>query len=249
MAFWGRDRWLKEGLRGYKTCPVLPWDEKKVEAAGYRLAVGDEYFVNGDGTSKVNRLRKGDSFVIQPGQFAFILTYEKVYISNSSIGFISIRASLKFRGLVNVSGFQVNPGFSGNLVFAVFNAGPKHINIRKGDEIFSLWIADLDAPVGGNFKEKGNIPNNLDSIPSDVINGIAGEALTAYQLTERIAELREELRSLKTLAYSALYAIGIIVTLAGGYYANRLFEDGSAGAERRDDERIQSETSNEVVDR
>lgn len=231
MAFWGRDRWLREGSRGYGKCPVLPWNEDKVEAAGYRLAVGREYFVNGDGTSTVKTLNKGQSFVIEPGQFAFILTDERVYISKSSIGFISIRASQKFLGLVNVSGFQVNPGFSGNLIFAVFNAGPKHINIRKGDEIFSLWIGDLDAPLDDTFEEKGKIPNNLDHIPSEVVNGIAGEALTAYQLTERISELRDELGKVKTYALNAAYALGIVATLVGGYYGSKLLNDKTSQAE------------------
>ena len=232
MAFWGRDRWLNEGKRGYKKCPVLPWDAGKIEAAGYRLSVGKEYFVNGDGTSTVKELTKGKSFVIEPGQFAFILTDEVVYISNEAIGFISIRASLKFLGLVNVSGFQVNPGFSGNLIFAVFNAGPKHISIRRGDEIFSLWIADLDAPLAEDFEEKGKIPNNLDKIPSDIVNGIAGEALTAYQLTERLSDLQGELNKVKTYALNAMYALGLIATVVGGYYGTRLINDGLEAAKK-----------------
>ena len=197
MAFWGRRKWLEEGAKSEGNRPVSPWEEEKVEAAGYRLSIGSEYFVNGDGTSTVNQLDDAQAFVIGPGQFAFILTKEKVRISKSAIGFISIRASIKFLGLVNVSGFQVNPGFHGNLVFAVFNAGPRHVNLRSGDEIFSLWIADLDAPVEEGHEESGKIPNNLEKIPTDVINGIAGEALTAYQLSEQISELKQQLSTLK----------------------------------------------------
>lgn len=189
MAFWGRDRWLAQGHTA--TPPVFPWDESKIEAAGYRLSVGHEYFINGDSSSTVKRLDLEQAFVIEPGQFAFILTKEKVNISGSMIGFISIRASIKFRGLVNVSGFQVNPGFTGNLIFAVFNAGPRHITLRESDEIFSLWIADLDAEVGEISEDEGNIPNKLDKIPSDTINNIAGQALTAYQVSKKVEEVEK----------------------------------------------------------
>lgn len=220
MAFWGRKKWLKEGAESEENSPVSPWEEDKVEAAGYRLSVGSEYFVNGDGTSTVNQLEDAQAFVIGPGQFAFILTKEKVRISKSAIGFISIRASIKFRGLVNVSGFQVNPGFHGNLIFAVFNAGPRHVNLRSGDEIFSLWIADLDAPVLEDHEESGKIPNNLEKIPTDVINGIAGEALTAYQLSEQISELKQQLSTLKDSVASvktglirASVTLGLILTI------------------------------------
>lgn len=210
MAFWGRARWLSESKKGYGKCPVLPWEIDKLEAAGYRLSIGREYFVNGSGSSSVVRIEEGEGFVIEPGQFAFILTQEKVYISNSAIGFISIRASTKFRGLVNVSGFQVNPGFSGNLIFAVFNAGPRHINLRRGDEVFSLWIADLDATVDETHEEHGKIPNNLDSIPSDEINKIAGKALTAYQLSDRLEKVEKRLDNLQTSAVRVIIALAAI---------------------------------------
>ena len=213
MAFWSRRKWLEEGAKSEGNRPVSPWEEEKVEAAGYRLSVGSEYFVNGDGISTVEQLEDAQAFVIGPGQFAFILTEEKVRISKSAIGFISIRATIKFRGLVNVSGFQVNPGFHGNLVFAVFNAGPRHVNLRSGDEIFSLWIADLDAPVE-EWQENGKIPNNLDMIPTDVINGISGEALTAYQLSEQISELKQQLSTLKeSVASVKTWLIRVSATL------------------------------------
>lgn len=210
MAFWSKKRWLKEGAKKNDLKPILPWQKDRVEAAGYRLSVGNEYFVNGDGTSTVRPLADGDSFVISPGQFAFILTKEKVQVSNSSIGFISMRANLKFRGLVNVSGFQINPGFRGNLVFAVFNAGPRHINIRHGDEIFSVWLADLDAEVEKTNEDAGKIPNNLSTIPTDIINGISGDALTAYQLSKKVDELQKQVTSVRTLFIRALLFLTII---------------------------------------
>jgi dCTP deaminase len=211
LAFWGRNRWLLEGAKAESLQPVSPWEQEKVEAAGYRLSVGAEYYVNGDGTSTVKKLESGDAFVIGPGEFAFILTREKVRISKSTIGFISIRASIKFRGLVNVSGFQINPGFHGNLVFAVFNAGPRHVNLRYGDEIFSVWIADLDQEVSEDHEEKGSIPNNLDKIPSDTINGISGEALTAYQLSEQISDLKSELATVKNWLIRVAVPVAFIV--------------------------------------
>ena len=160
MAFWGRNKWIQSGSAS-ATPPVSPWDESKIEGAGYRLSVGAEFYVNGDSGTSVKKLGPSEGFVVKPGQFAFILTQEKVHIPRTSIGFISIRASIKFLGLVNVSGFQVNPGFSGNLIFAVFNAGPKLVNLRQADEIFSLWIADLDEGVQGDFEIAGKGPHNL----------------------------------------------------------------------------------------
>lgn len=250
MAFWGRDRWLAEGGSGIGDCPVKPWNVDRVEAAGYRLSVGHEHFVNNDGSSTVAKLEREDTFVVKPGQFAFILTKEKVSISKSAIGFISIRASIKFKGLVNVSGFQVDPGFSGNLVFAVFNAGPRHINLREGQEIFSLWIADLDKTVEDEFEGTGKIPNKLDKIPIDVVNDIAGDAMTAYQLSERLAKVEDYNRTIKLWVTRVFYALALISALLGAAYKDDLAKLISTGhkstVDQRDDttpERTPSDVS------
>ena len=219
MSFWGRERWLTEGRKGNGSTPVLPWREDRVETAGYRLSVGKEYYVNEDGSSSVVKLDHEDTFVVNPGQFAFILTKEKVRISKSAIGFISIRASIKFMGLVNVSGFQVNPGHNGNLIFAVFNAGPRHINLREGNDIFSLWIADLDAEVKDDHKDTGTIPSDLSNIPMHVINGISGDALTAYQLDSRIKKVEANHNKLKLI----LISIGTILAGLIGFLVRPMF--------------------------
>jgi len=65
-------------------------------------------------------------------------------------------------------GFQVNPGFNGNLVllFSIAVAQARALTLHEGDEIFSLWIADLDGTCcGKNHEENGNIPNGLDNHP------------------------------------------------------------------------------------
>ena len=171
------------------------------------------------------KLNHEDTFVVNLRQFAFILTKEKVRISKSTIGFISIRASIKFKGLVNVSGFQVNPGHNGNLIFAVFNAGPRHINLREGEDIFSLWIADLDAEVKDDHKDTGKIPSDLSNIPMDVINGISGDALTAYQLDSRIKKVEADHKKLKLLLTRILIGVGSILALAGlvGFWVRFMF--------------------------
>ena len=51
--------------------------------------------------------------MIPPGQFAFLLTAETVTMPDNAIAFISIKARLKFNGLINISGFHVDPGYRG----------------------------------------------------------------------------------------------------------------------------------------
>jgi dCTP deaminase len=47
-----------------------------------------------------------------------------------------------------VSGFHVDPGYSGKLIYAVYNASPSPVQICEGESVFKIWFADLDRPSG-----------------------------------------------------------------------------------------------------
>lgn len=207
MSFWGRSDWL---VRGESEEIITPWQLGRLEEAGYRLSVGHEYYTNkGDG-GKINQLALGEAFVVGPGQFVFVLTEEKLSIPRDCIAFVSARATTKFRGLVNVSGFQVDPGYTGKFIFAMFNAGPTNIHFKRGDDIFSIWAADLKTALTVDFEGTGTIPDGLKSIPTGIINGISSKALTAYQVNESVAALQKDLQATKEAVTYLKVAMAII---------------------------------------
>lgn len=189
MSFWSGEK-LKERLGDL----ITPFDPAQVDCAGYRLRVGPEIYVSPTGEAKnaktQTKVLLGDkaSFTVPPGQFAFLLTEERVKVPPDALAFISIRATIKFRGLVNVSGFHVDPGYDGRLVFSVFNAGPAPVHLARGDDCFLIWYADLDRTsaeikIGGGF----------DSIPSALINPIAGEVQSFEGLLAKIEKVDDQL--------------------------------------------------------
>ncbi|MDJ0826134.1 MAG: hypothetical protein QNJ16_11585 [Rhodobacter sp.] len=169
---------------------ILPWNRERVDEAGYRLAVGSEVYLAEAEGSEVRELAEKESFFIKPGQFAFLITEEVVNLPLGCIGFISVRAGTKFYGLVNVSGFHVDPGYKGKLIFAIFNSGPTRVNLSRGDDIFSIWMCDLSSPI----LEEDAPKSGYFHITSEVINKIDGEHLTAYQLSDQIDELDLKLK-------------------------------------------------------
>jgi dCTP deaminase len=145
MTFWSGET-LKRKLPDL----IAPFNASRIDCAAYTLSIGHEIYVTPADDSPYPSFRSkqaladGEGFTIPSGQFAFLLTEEIVTIPSDAIGFISIRAGTKFRGLVNVSGFHVDPGFRGQLVFSVFNAGPSNIHLEQGKDIFLIWYAHLD---------------------------------------------------------------------------------------------------------
>jgi dCTP deaminase len=206
MPFWDDNRW-RTTAGALKV--VTPFDSDVVEDANYLLSIGDEVYVSDEDSKKTSqRLAEGESFAIEPGQFAFLLTEETVKLPFNVIGFISIRASIKFSGLVNISGFHVDPGYQGKLLFSVFNAGPARIHLKRGERIFPIWLADLHADISKKVVKKG-----FHDIPSKYINQISGKFTTAYQLEKQIDALKEDIAGLKAFKLQAFVILTIMAAL------------------------------------
>ena len=205
MPFWDDNRWRTVG-GALKV--VVPFDSSRVEDANYLLSIGNEVYVSDEESKKTSqKLDEGESFAIEPGQFAFLLTEETVNLPYNVIGFISIRATIKFTGLVNISGFHVDPGYQGKLLFSVFNAGPSRVHLKRGEKIFPIWLADLHHEISKKVVKPG-----FTDIPSKFINQISGKFTTAYQLEKQIDALKGDIAALKAFK---LQAYVILTILAG----------------------------------
>ncbi|RCR67520.1 dCTP deaminase domain-containing protein [Larkinella punicea] len=139
---------------------IFPFDENNIKNGAYELSLGGQVFQTDTKPRSIKSLSIGQEIYIAPGQFALLLTEEKVKIPETKIAFISIKAGIKFKGLVNVSGFHVDPGFEGNLLFSVYNAGPSTIVLKRGQKCFPIWFAELNEKqdYSGTHEKQFSIP-------------------------------------------------------------------------------------------
>ncbi len=131
---------------------------------------------------------RGDSLTIPPNRFAFLITEERISVPTNAIGFISLKAGKKFEGLINVSGFHVDPGYSGRLVYSVYNAGPSTIHVQRHEKIFLLWLAGLDV-ADSNHVYRGSAKNQIDS---KVITSVNHGVHSLFSVSEELKDLRRE---------------------------------------------------------
>ena len=125
---------------------VAPFDPDRIENCSYELSMGPQALLTGE--EQIRRdLADGEQLRIPPGHFAQLLTEEAVRIPPDALGLISMKSKVKRLGLVNVSGFHVDPGFCGRLRFSVYNAGPAPVCISRGTRTFLIWFAALDTPT------------------------------------------------------------------------------------------------------
>ena len=223
MAFWGGSKLLADGqAMGI----VEPFYRERIDGSAYELTLGAEAYVtpsHGDDLRKNGKekldapeveevggkhLAKGGGTIkIPAGQFAFLLTEEIISLPVNVMGFISLKSKPKFRGLINVSGFHVDPGFKGRLIYSVFNAGPSLIHLARGDRLFLLWIADLAGTKLEDYAKKA--PGYVD-IPSSIITDVSRERHSLQALSEKVDALSENVRLIKFIAAGLISAVALV---------------------------------------
>jgi dCTP deaminase len=207
MSFWTTEKLKREQTRTPLEPLIAPFDVKRVKQGAYELSLGPEAFVTSGPSGTKKKLRSREQMAIPAGQFALLLTEEVVRIPNNAIGFISVRFSLKRRGIVNVSGFHVDSGFVGRLKFAVYNAGSQKIVVARGEPIFMIWYSELSEPTADLYKGD---PCVLNEITSRDVNLLQGEVASPGELKKQLDELKSEFTIWKTLLLAILGGLLIL---------------------------------------
>lgn len=203
--------WSGETLKLRLPALIRPYDPGAIDCAAYTLHVGGELYVSPSDLkhveeSAVRRLRPGEDSVIPPGQFAFLITEEEVAVPEGALALISIKAKIKWRGLVNVSGFHVDPGYRGKLIFAAFNAGPSPIHLRRGEECFLIWYLSLDTVPSNSVKSGRGYMN----ITSELVSPVSGEWKSLSMLDSRLDKVERTQAGINA-AVAALVALSTAI--------------------------------------
>ena len=200
MSFWSTQTLHK---RSVDEELISPFNSSNIKHCSYELALGGEYYSTENQNNVKKSIRWKRQISIPAGQFALLLTEEKVRVPNDAIGFISIKAGIKFKGLINVSGFHMDPGFDGKIIFAVYNAGSQSITLTRGEPYFLLWFSDLDEATPDLYDR-----NNDKGITAEHIYSIQGDVASPAALDKRITKI-------ENIGRIALWVAGVFATLVG----------------------------------
>jgi dCTP deaminase len=210
--FLARNRIKELALRSTK--PIFydnTFDESCVQQSSYDLRLGESAYLVGEKTPVF--LSEDDPYLtITPGQFALLTSLEKLDMPSGLIGFITLKNGMKMEGLVNISGFHVDPTFKGNLIFAVNNAGPSDIRVQFGKTTFTIFFAEVNGDIG---ESRGEQKKALDGIPLQFVQNLGGSSVTLTKLQKEIDDLRTKMLIYAPLAVAALVAL--LISLIRGH--------------------------------
>jgi dCTP deaminase len=125
-----------------------------------------------------------------------------VNIPADVIAFISLKGRVKFKGLINISGFQVDPGFPGHLKFSVYNASAEDVHLNYGDPCFLIWFADLDKKTEDSYE--GDHKNQKAFTPEDR-DRMSEPRHSPEGLHNRLEKIEDRV--------SAINAVGLVVLI------------------------------------
>ena len=183
--------------------------KEKKEGAVFDFRLGKEYFVTGEKTPKY--LTAGQPWLkIEPGQFGLLTSYETIHMPLDLIALISMRFSKKKAGLVNVSGFHIDPGYDGKIVFSVYNAGPNTVSLKLQDDIFMATFSKISRPISDKKPGRRNLTQD------DWIALMGGaNMLSPQEIAEKIGRLEVWNKVAWAIAAPAVAAVIYLLTQVG----------------------------------
>ncbi|WP_110973505.1 dCTP deaminase domain-containing protein [Pseudomonas huaxiensis] len=226
--------WSGKTLEEIKDSLIVPSegdsDKIKIDCAAISLTLGNEIYVtpNTDKEPPVKQIleRKKPQFIIPKGQFALLTTSETVIVPHYALAFISFKAKYKFKGLINVSGFHVDPGWKGQLTFSVYNAGPTDILMERGKPFALIWYADLDNKASKFEPYAKEINTAHTGLDHEKVAAMTGEVFSPFKLKSEIETLKKEMVMLesKILTRYSLVFFAIFTAIMTAAFRNHIAE-------------------------
>jgi dCTP deaminase len=164
-----------------------------LQPASYDMRVGDEGYATAVG--RVVNLDAATPLCVQPGDFAILLTHERLALPLTYMGRFGLRSCYARRGLVGTVGPQVDPGFEGKLSVGMVNFSSEEIVLEHLAPFCTLELHRMEqaARQGYTGPYQGQ-----DSLSEETISQLGSEALPlavmlVRQLAISVPTLRGEL--------------------------------------------------------
>jgi len=101
------------------------------------------------------KIKKGDVFMMQPGDFVLAVTLEKVKIPADLMGRLEGRSSLGRLGIVVHSTASIfDPGWDGKPVLELGNLGRMAVSLTVGMRICAMTFEELSSPAQTPYTDR-----------------------------------------------------------------------------------------------
>lgn len=118
--------------------------------------------------TRVVKVKKGEQFIMQPGDFVLASTLEKIVIAPDLLGRLEGRSSLGRLGIVVHSTASVfDPGWEGKAVLELGNMGRMAVALSPGMRICAMTFELLSSPAQIPYSKKRHAKYVLQKGPEE----------------------------------------------------------------------------------
>lgn len=185
------------------TGDIVIWDfSNELEPASYDLRIGKEGMIE-QGTVNIEEKKY---IKIPRGAIIVIYPLEKIKLSTRVAARYGLRSHFARKGLVLLSGPQIDPGFNGTLAVTLFNAGTSEVVLSYMEKFATIEFSLLNTPASKGYTGPYQ---GQTRITSEEIELITKEYKNFSEIEDQITEIRKDLDNIKNFVYVVLF--GIIV--------------------------------------
>lgn len=118
--------------------------------------------------TRIIKVKKGEDFIMQPGDFVLAVTLENVKIAPDLMGRLEGRSSLGRLGIVVHSTASIfDPGWNGKPVLELGNLGRMAVKLTVGMRICAMTFEELSSPADTPYVAKKFAKYKFQSAPTE----------------------------------------------------------------------------------
>jgi dCTP deaminase len=171
-----------------------------LEPASYDLRVGEEAVTQ----KGMVDIEKEKYVKIPRGATMVIYSHERIQLSTKIAGRYGLRSHFARKGLVLLSGPQIDPGFEGTLSVTVFNAGSSEVVLSYLEKLATIEFSLLRTPASKAYS--GRYQGQI-RIPSEEVELITREYKSFSEIEDALSSTQEGVDNIKNFNYVVVFGI------------------------------------------
>lgn len=184
-----------------------PIDLTKLEPASYDIRVGNRAFASS--SKDIIVLSEKGVLIVEAGEFAVLESRERIELDRSIVAQLGLRSEYARRGLLMLSGPQVDPGFKGILVVRVVNLAPKRIALPYEAPFLTVQFFRLSSPASRPYS--GPQQGQTGIAAKDIQELTETEGLTLGQVMKTLSALANDVAELRGSVGRLSWLVPVIV--------------------------------------
>lgn len=146
--------------------------------------------------------------VINPGEVVYVLSKEKLNLPNDMYMHLSANRGMSEYGILTLGGFAVDPGYSGRLMFGLYNYSCTPFPLIPGEKLVGAVFYQFDEEEASSISEI-NAPKSINKFPPRLVNiidkyspvGLSSLEDSIKAIKEQMEIVRQELNKNKDELY------------------------------------------------